>query len=396
MAFIDEKQGVFRHIFEKGRWRFARTASGQVTAVVFDAGAGARGLDHLQIEGGALIEPLRFQQFAFAMKLLKTHLEFGLDAVDRLVKRRTRRDIVAGGIDADLFQLLHLLAGQRIEFLNALDLVAEHIDAPRAVFIVRREDFDDIAAPAESAALEGLIIALVLQGHQIGAQLAFIDRLADRQVEGHGRIGFDRTDTIDTGDRGDNDHIIPFQNGAGGRVAHPVDLLIDRRVLLDEGIGARHIGFRLVVVVIGDEILDGIIRKEGLELAIELGGQGLVVRHDQGRTLGLLDDLGHGEGFTRSGHPQQNLIMLALGYAFQQVGDGARLIAGRLIGGSETEFPAAFRLFRTLGLMRHPRYRMHRIEIRHEGAGIVGKAAWSGRTCHEHNIRGDKKNERGV
>jgi hypothetical protein len=34
--------------------------------------------------------------------------------------------------------------------------------------------------------------------------------------------------------------------------------------LLDEGVGARHVGLGLVVVVIGDEILDRVVREEVL------------------------------------------------------------------------------------------------------------------------------------
>jgi hypothetical protein len=52
--------------------------------------------------------------------------------------------------------------------------------------------------------------------------------------------------------------------------------------LLDEGVGARHVGLGLVVVVIGDEILDRVVREEVLELGIELGGQRLVRRQDDG------------------------------------------------------------------------------------------------------------------
>ena len=47
-------------------------------------------------------------------------------------------------------------------------------------------------------------------------------------------------------------------------MAHAVDLLVDRGFFLDIGVGARNIGFGLVVVVIGDEILDRVVGKEDL------------------------------------------------------------------------------------------------------------------------------------
>jgi len=60
----------------------------------------------------------------------------------------------------------------------------------------------------------------------------------------------------------------------------PVDVLIDRCILLDVEIAGRHIRLRLVVVVVGDEVTNGILREKGAELSIELCGQCLVVRED--------------------------------------------------------------------------------------------------------------------
>ncbi len=73
-------------------------------------------------------------------------------------------------------------------------------------------------------------------------------------------------------------------------------MIVDGGILLDEGIGGRHIGFGLVVVVVRDEILHRIVGKELLHLAIELGGKGLVRGQNHGRAIEGGDDVGHGEG----------------------------------------------------------------------------------------------------
>ena len=99
-------------------------------------------------------------------------------------------------------------------------------------------------------------------------------------------------------------------------MAHPVDLLVDRGFLLDERIGARHIGFRLVVIVVGDEIFHRIVGEEGLHLAIELGGQRLVGREDDGGALGFLNDLRGGEGLARTGDAEQHLRAVIILEAF--------------------------------------------------------------------------------
>ena len=68
-------------------------------------------------------------------------------------------------------------------------------------------------------------------------------------------------------------------------MAQAVDLLVDRRVLLDVEVPARDVGLGLVVVVVGDEVLDRVVGEERAELVAQLGGQRLVVRHDQRRAL---------------------------------------------------------------------------------------------------------------
>ena len=75
-----------------------------------------------------------------------------------------------------------------------------------------------------------------------------------------------------------------------------LDLFIDRRVLLDIGVTGRYVRLGLVVIVIGDEIHDRIMRKELLELARKLRGERFVRSHDQGRLSKSLDCLGHRKG----------------------------------------------------------------------------------------------------
>ena len=44
-------------------------------------------------------------------------------------------------------------------------------------------------------------------------------------------------------------------------MAQPVDLVVDRRVLLDVRVGRGDVGLGLVVVVVGDEVLDRVVGK---------------------------------------------------------------------------------------------------------------------------------------
>ena len=85
-------------------------------------------------------------------------------------------------------------------------------------------------------------------------------------------------ETVDAGHGGHDDHVAALEEGARGGVAQLVDLLVDVRVLGDVGVGARDVGLGLVVVVVRDEVLDGVLREELAELGVELRGERLVGR----------------------------------------------------------------------------------------------------------------------
>jgi hypothetical protein len=95
------------------------------------------------------------------------------------------------GVYLDAVQARHLLAGQRIELDDVLDLVAEEVHAPGGVFIMAREDLQIVAAHPEVAAGEGLVVALVLERDELPDDLALVDGVALLQRENHRRIGLD-------------------------------------------------------------------------------------------------------------------------------------------------------------------------------------------------------------
>ena len=164
-----------------------------------------------------------------------------------------------------------------------------------------------------------------------------VDTITTHQVQHHGVVAGRVTQAVNGGHRGHDDGVRPLQNGLGGRQTHLLDLLIHRGILLDEGVGARHIGFRLVVVVVGNEVLHGVLREELLELPVQLGRQRLVGRHDDGGPPGLLDHVGHGEGLAGPGYPQQGLVAQAIVDPFDQLGDGLWLVTGGLVIGMKLE-----------------------------------------------------------
>ena len=92
---------------------------------------------------------------------------------------------------------------------------------------------------------------------------------------------------------------------------------------------ARHIGFRLVIIVIGNKIRDRVLREEFLELGIELRGKRLIVRHDQRRLLQLLDDGRNREGLAGAGRAEQDLVLFPGADSFDESADRFGLVAHR-------------------------------------------------------------------
>ena len=88
------------------------------------------------------------------------------------------------------------LAGQRVEGNQLVDLVAEQLDTQRLV-LVRRIDFDDVAANAEGAAGEVVVVPLVLDFDELAQDLVAVDALAALERQHHAVIGLGRTEAVD-------------------------------------------------------------------------------------------------------------------------------------------------------------------------------------------------------
>jgi hypothetical protein len=87
----------------------------------------------------------------------------------------------------------------------------------------------------------------------------------------------------------------------------------------------------LVVVVVGNEILDGVLRKQRAELLEQLGGEGFVVGQHQGGALRTFDYACNSECFAAARNTEQNLILRAIAKTAHDCVDGRGLITLWLI-----------------------------------------------------------------
>ena len=139
---------------------------------------------------------------------------------------------------------------------------------------------------------------------------------------------FRRTEAVDARHRGHDDDVAPREKRVGGGVPELVDVVVDGRILLDVGVGRRHVGFGLIVVVIGNEIFHRVFGKKRAELAVELSGERLVVGKNERRTVGAGNDVGHGERLAGTGNAEKHLIADAGVQVGDKFVDGGGLIPG--------------------------------------------------------------------
>ena len=167
--------------------------------------------------------------------------------------------------------------------------------------------------------------------------LSRADAIADLQRDHRTQVLFGGAETVDAGHGRDHDDVASDKQRVGRGVAESLDLGVDRRVLLDEGVGLRDVGLRLVVVVVAHEVLDRVVRHQLAELVGELGRERLVVREHQRRPLHLLDEPGRRRRLSGSGRAEEHDICLARVDPAREFCDRLRLIAARHVLADDLE-----------------------------------------------------------
>ncbi len=309
-------------------------AAGKGAGVVFDAGAEADFAQHLHVVGGAHADALGFEEAAGGLEFADAVLHLGEDAVDGGGDLLGRHDEVLGGGDHRVGEVGEDASGEGVEAVDRFDFVAEEDDAD-AFGGVGGEDVEGVAARAEGARLGGDVVARVLDGDEPLHHGVAFGGVAGAQGDDHAAVVLGGAEAVDAGDGGDDDDVGPVDERVGGGEAEAVDFVVGGGVLLDVGVGLGDVGLGLVVVVVADEVLDGVVREELLELGVELGGEGLVVADDQRGAAEARDDVRHREGLAAAGDAFEGAVALAGGEGGAHGVDRLRLVAGRREGGYE-------------------------------------------------------------
>ena len=282
MRLVDEAEEVVGEVVEQAVGRGARLLAEQDARVVLDTAAVAHLAQHLHVVLRALAQAVRLEDLAVLLEPGAALVQLAPDLDERALDGRVVGDEVRRRVDGHVRRLLEDLAAHRVEADDLLDLVAPELDADGGV-LGGGPDLDRVAAHAELAARGLEVVARVLDVDELAQHLVAVHGLADLQQHHLLEVVLGRAEAVDAADAGDDDDVAPQEQRSRGGVAQAVDLVVDRRVLLDVEVLRRDVGLRLVVVVVADEVLDRVVRQELAELVAELGRQRLVVGDDQCR-----------------------------------------------------------------------------------------------------------------
>ena len=298
--------------------------------VVLDAVAEADLLHHLDVVLRAHAQALGLELVVGPLEFRQALLQFLLDPADRAIHALGAGHVVAGWEHIELGVLCENLAGDRVQRHEPLDLITEELD-PHRVFLIHGEHLDGVSTDAECAAGEGQVIAGVLDLHEPAQHRVAVNLVADTQPHHAVHVLLRRAQAVNGADGGHDDHIPPREQTVGRTVPQPLDLLVDRGVLLDEGVRLRDVCLGLVVVVVTDEVLDGVVGQQLPELVGQLGGQGLVRSHHQRRPLEFLDDPRGRGALAGSGRAEEDDVLRSGFDAPGDLFDSGRLVTGRLV-----------------------------------------------------------------
>ena len=203
---------------------------------------------------------------------------------------------------------------------------------------VDADELQGVAADAKRAANQIEIVAAVLHVDQASQEDVAVHPVAQLESQRHLDIVGRRTEAVDARDRRDDQRVAPRQDRLRRGVAETLDLVVDRGVFLDVGIGVRDVRLGLVVIEIRDEVLDRVLGKEIAKFGTELRRERLVVAQDEGRFLHHLDDTRHRNRLPAAGHAEQRLRPVAAQHAFGQQVGRFRLVTRQRIWQYELEF----------------------------------------------------------
>ena len=328
VRFVDEDEKIFRKKINETPRSLFRRAPAEVHGIIFDAEAKTRFAQHFEIVFRAHANALRFEQFSLALKFRDLRFELGADFHDCRFDAILRRNVLIRRIQIEFFQTRSRASRQRIEPANGFDFIIEKRNA-NCRFAVGGKNVDRIAAHAKRAALEFDIAAAVKRTHEALEQRIAARLHPDFERDHHFVKIIRRARTVNARNGRNHDDVAAGKQRARRGNAQAFEIVVHGGVFFDVSIRRGNVGFGLIIVVVADEIFDGVFGEKMFELGVKLCGERFVVRNDERRTLQSRDDVCHRERFPRAGNAEQRLPTISRAHAALEQINRLRLIARR-------------------------------------------------------------------
>ena len=168
----------------------------------------------------------------------------------------------------------------------------------------------------ERTTLKIHLVARVLHVNESLDHIITVNLHSGTQGNHHVHIVIRTTNAIDTGYGCYDNDIFSLRQRCRGRKAQLINLIIYRGILRYISVRLRHIRFRLIIIIVGDKILNGILREKFFHFSVQLPRQCLVVGNNQRRLIQRLNDICHRKGLSRTGHTQQCFKLVAFFESF--------------------------------------------------------------------------------
>ncbi len=338
VAFVYDRQEIVREVVQQALGRAPRRAARQGTRIVLDAVAVSEFAHHFDVVLGPLAQTLRLQELAVRGEVLEAVGEFGLDAPEGGFHLVLAEDELLGGRHDRRGHGHARFAADRVQRADGVHLVAEELHA-QGFRLVGGEDVHHVAAHAEDPRLERIVVARILPLDEPVEELLARQVLAGLYLDGEIAVFGGLPQAVDATDGRHHDDVLARDEGVRGRQAVALDLLVDRRVLLDVGIRLGNVRLGLVVVVVRDEVVYGVLGEKLLQFREELGGERLVVGQDERGTVPPGDEVRERERLAAPRHALEDEAVVAARETVEQFVDGLRLVPRRLERGDELEKP---------------------------------------------------------
>ena len=262
VALVDEGDEVLRKIVYEAEWPLSCAPPVEVPGIILDAGAVAQFLDHLHVVFDPLLEAVSLMLLSDGTEILALLHHVVLYHPDGLGSALLGGDEDIGRVYDDLLGAFNGHACKRVYQLQFLDGVSEKYYAAAGIG-VSQVDVYRIALYPEGSPLEVHVVAVVKGVHEAVQELVAADAHSAAEYDGVVVEVLRIADAVEAGDGGYHYHVAAArEQGGGGGEAQFLYLIVDAQVFLDVGVGHRQVGLGLVVVVVGNEILHGIVREK--------------------------------------------------------------------------------------------------------------------------------------